>query len=857
MKMFYKKKLAFFMIAVFLAPLLWNQHTATAAAAATPAFVNNKVDIAGVGETYQLVIKNKVKKSKYKWSTSDKAIATVTKDGLVTSAGSGTANIKCKITYPSKKSKTLSCKVTVTIPATQISITNATLNNGAYQLAIGASADLDTTLTPSNSTDKVYWMIDDEYSDTGCIRIDDAAAGKITALKAGKIALKAVACKSGTQADASQSIVDAGIIIEVAAPSFSVKSAEFTSANQITVVFDSPAQKNTIIGTDGKLTTNLDIKALPNVKNVLAKDPGTLTPSLSEDGKTLTITSANQMEGDYRISFTHSITSTSAIALEDYNTNISYVDNVAPYIVGTPSVDDTGMICTINFSEPIDIGYKVGNAQNANGYETMTDYTRNILNSTSNYVLSKDKKSLAVNLTNISPSDYNKHFNITISSIRDLAGNVPASAYLIAAVYTDKALKPQAQLINVVRTSYNTLTATFTRAIQNSSPGYLTIENGSTILGAVDSTDNKKVNYNLIDSEAARYTGNKTVTVSNWDSFNVISTDTTGKTPVSRMVNFDVDRNPPVLLENSYDSATGILKLTYSEKVSLAAAGSIVTARVVMQSQEVKDGINLSYSLVAHNDGDNIIKLKFINLPYSGNYSFNLNPGFVIDNFKNQSTMVGITLNNLNMGTELPGPYMVTQSKTNPSEITLLFEKKLDLATATNVNNYSITGVKIVSAVVQSNSDNGAAVILTVADGTIDVTVERQLKISGVMGYNGMYTAITDFKQMISLNDNKKPTFLNSTFDTASRNSVRLNFSEAIQGSLIVNAQIMYNGSTVWVPLSNTITINGNIAYVQLTGASIPSGSYIRIDIVSNNLADTSGNAVFFSTSTVGTPVPY
>jgi hypothetical protein len=255
-------------------------------------------------------------------------------------------------------------------------------------------------------------------------------------------------------------------------------------------------------------------------------------------------------------------------------------------------------------------------------------------------------------------------------------------SYLIATVSTDKAPKSQAQLINVVRSSYNTLTATFTRAIQYGYPGSLTIENGPLLTGAVDSTDNKKVNYTLSDADAARYTGSKTVSVANWDSFNVISTDMTGRTPVNRVVNFDVDRNPPILLENSYDPATGILKLTYSEKVNLAAAGSIVTARVVMQSQEVKDGINLTYSLVAHNDGDNIIKLKFTDLPYAGNYSFSLNPGFVTDNFKNQSALVGITLNNLNMGTELPGPFRVAQSETNSSEITLLFMNMLDLASA-------------------------------------------------------------------------------------------------------------------------------------------------------------------------------
>jgi hypothetical protein len=174
-----------------------------------------------------------------------------------------------------------------------------------------------------------------------------------------------------------------------------------------------------------------------------------------------------------------------------------------------------------------------------------------------------------------------------------------------------------------------------------------------------------------------------------------------------------------------------------------------------------------------------------------------------------------------------------------------------------NVNNYSITGLTIISAVVTSNSNTGATVVLTVAEGSIDVTVDRLLKISGVMGSNGNYTAITSYTQWISLKDNKKPNFVGPTFDTVSKNVVRLNFSEAIQGSLVVNASMMYNGSTMWVPLSNTITINGNIAYVQLAGATIPTGTYIKLEIVSNNLTDASGNTVIFATPTIGMPVSY
>ena len=55
----------------------------------------------------------------------NKKIATVTNNGLVTSVTKEVSD-KCKITYPSGKTKTLSCDVTVIIPSEDIRINNAT-----------------------------------------------------------------------------------------------------------------------------------------------------------------------------------------------------------------------------------------------------------------------------------------------------------------------------------------------------------------------------------------------------------------------------------------------------------------------------------------------------------------------------------------------------------------------------------------------------------------------------------------------------------------------------------------------------------------------------------------------------------
>jgi hypothetical protein len=190
MKTSLNKKLAMLLTLVFMISVFSITNTTVTQAAASPTLTKKTLEFDGTGETYDLNINNKVAKSKYSWTTSNATIATVKSNGLVTSVGSGIATIKCKITYPSKKTKILYCKVTVAIPATDISISNANLENGAQVLALGSSFDFDTVMTPANSTYRVYWSIGEEGAQD-VIRIDDAEKGKITAIKAGKATLRA------------------------------------------------------------------------------------------------------------------------------------------------------------------------------------------------------------------------------------------------------------------------------------------------------------------------------------------------------------------------------------------------------------------------------------------------------------------------------------------------------------------------------------------------------------------------------------------------------------------------------------------------------------------------------------------
>lgn len=836
MKYNHLKRIPVFMTLLVLMSFFWSQNVVTVAAA-TPSFTKSSVTIVGDDETYQLVIDNKVSGSTYKWSTSNKDIVKVSSSGLLTTVGKGKATIKCKITYPTKKTKTLSTKVTVKIPATAIKINNATKIDGTHVIGIGEEFNFNRDIFPKNSSDKTYWSIGG--GDPDCIEIVGTNNGIVRAKKPGKVILVATAATKATAEDAALSSVSDAVIIEVVEPSATVRTAEISSSTQIKIVFDSAIDKSTIIGSKGELLSGVLLTLQKDSKDKLAKDPGTLTPILADDNQTLTITSSNMLSGDYSINITAAVKTISGIAIEPYFRQLSYVDTIGPILTGV-ILDDSGMISTIRFSEAVDfskLNITDATLLPSSGKTTYDPATITMLNNELNYVPSEDKMSLTINLSNIAPTDYGKTFTIVVSGIKDLAGNVPPNYTLAAVLRTDVTPRAQAKLTTVTRTSYNTITATFTRAIKTA--GWASINGGPNTYGVVSGDNNKQVIYTLNNSEI-QLTGSVQVEIGYWDGYNVIEKDWSAEQMIKRNVNFTADKTNPLLIEHSYDSETKILSLRFNEEVRPNLPTGVILAQMVTINDDIRSGINLSYTQLSSTD-KKVVNLKIDNMQVLGNYSFILQKGFILDNFNNESLSRTISISNATgTSTELPGPYIIVQSTTDLNELHVMFNNKIDVASAQNIGNYSIPGVSVISARVTDNTtENGATVVLTVKDSTIDVTVERPITIKGVMGYGGNFTPISSYTTYVTLVENKAPKLMSTTFDKIALDNIKMTFSENIEGDLIVNVTQL-NGNFKGA-IDNTVTVEGNSVYINLL--TIPEkNTGLRIDIIDNEIIDMNGN---------------
>lgn len=840
--------------------IAWEHGGIRAAAAAEPKFKRNEVELNGIGEVYDLEILNKVKNSTYKWSSSNERVAKVSANGTITAVGIGTAKIQCKITYESGKTKTLTCNVTVSVPATDIMINNVTITNGAHRMMVGETYDFNCSLTPINSTDKVIWSLDTTHPEANinAVRIDNSEKGIVTALRRGIITLVATVVKDTSEKSIMESDIKDAVIIEVVGPSAEVVSAKILDSKTIRIEFGTEIRESTVIKSDGTLSDNIILDQLFDPSGKKAADPGSLTAILSKNLRTLTITASKSFNGYYGLTFSNGIlTSGGSPIYKDYM-RLSYLDNtsdedaedsdtdtdeeeeiipdidtVAPTIA-TTSLEDDGMTNIITFSEKMDFSrIQVSNAKVAYP-STALPTSISYLNNELNYGFGADGKSIIINMSGINSEDYNKSFIVTISGIIDLAGNSPKNGSVEVLLRTNTAPMPQAVPLSIIRTSYNTVTATFSRSIRK--PGMININNGGSYYGKINPENNRQVIYTFSDYEAS-LTGVQTVSIGLWDSYNVNPNDTIANEFRSFNVNFTHETIKPVLLSYNFNSVHRILTLTYSETVNAYAVEGSIPYTMTSYKYDDLSG-NIEYSVI--NTIDNVIEIVLKNITIYGNYTFTLPEGFVLDKYRNPSINSRIILYNItgeSGDNKLPEPYSIYQSDVNHSIIYVEFADKLDVASALDETNYNLAGAEIEEIKLIKNDADGAKIQLVLVKGSIAANGKCSIRISGIRGFNGSYTEMTDYITDLDLYENTDPQLKSISYDPVAKDTIKLIFTENITGSLSVLVQERSTGFSI----GNTVIISGDTASIKLN--YVPAdGTHLQIYILDNRIVDLNGN---------------
>ena len=145
-------------------------------------------ELTGVGATTQLQAIGQPENATVTWDSTNKSVATVSDDGLVTAVASGSTTIKASYTPAAEESQpatpvTATWNINVVILAEQVTITDKTKST----MYLGTSDTLSATVLPENATNReVTWSSSNSSvveinSTTGAIKAKSAGTSTITA----------------------------------------------------------------------------------------------------------------------------------------------------------------------------------------------------------------------------------------------------------------------------------------------------------------------------------------------------------------------------------------------------------------------------------------------------------------------------------------------------------------------------------------------------------------------------------------------------------------------------------------------------------------------------------------------------
>lgn len=771
----------------------------------------------GVGKKCTLKLTSPVN-AKTTWKSSNKKIATVNSKGVVTAKKKGTVTITCTAKYGST-TKRLTCKVTVKVPATAIHFTNAVINEeyDAHVIELGTTYDFNATRISSSpysaSTDVIRFYVKDPAKVTV-----DPKKGIVTPIKTGYTTLTVCCGSTATKAKAASNVKKETINLYITKPAVEVNDCQLISGRELTFTFNQEMNPATLV-TGNTLTSAVSIK--PNSD---AKDPGKLTGVLSSDGKKLTVTSTNVFDGSYFISITKTATSKKGFPLTPYSESKILRDTVGPTYLGC-TVDDTGLIVSLNFNEPVSIDNLVPNDVKRSDGTTVAYKTPFLTKS--NYSLSEDKKSILLDLTEILSSEQNIGFNLTLYGVMDLADN-PSNPYpLVASIYTNTSTSQQAELQNLYRNG-NSIVAVFNKTIKT--PGYM-IANGIFQSGIVNSSNKKEVIYHLTDSSLLNAKTNITVSLYSFSSYNASN----NSIQIQRTVNFGASATLPKVETSSFTTkkidsvSTTVLTLTFNKAVSLTAKNGYLSGRSSMDGLVGAD-TQFAYTAAAN---DKTVTITFNeSFTEMATYSFTIPASLVTDCYFNDNSAQTISVVKLSgESTVLPAPSGIQVSGDANQYVYVTFNNMLDQDTAQDRNNYNISGVSILSAQLVSNNYNSPSIVkLTVAQSSIIPGAPYQVKISGLKGYKGSYTTMDNYQTMMILSNNQTLEYT-SVLASSTNNTVtiyyptplvsttptNIDYTATMAGTTLKPKKILVEGYSVQITYEQNLTPGKTITLTPST----------------------------------------
>ncbi|TKI58565.1 hypothetical protein E8L90_25955 [Brevibacillus antibioticus] len=590
-------------------------------------------------------------------------------------------------------------------------------------------------------------------------------------------------------------------------------------------------------GKDGDLVDNVvTLKAIDDTVGA-----GTLKGKLSEDGKTLTVTTANAVSKRYNVVI-DGIKAKDGSAFVKYDDVVTFAaDTTAPSIVST--VKDSASTFTVTFSEPIkEIGtvtFKYADGTPVADVDVTKEFT-----APSNKVTFTLTSNIAAGKTVIA----------TLIGTQDTASNLltpnPATVTMVKGALDGVAPTVSA----IAQTGADTLTVKFSEQLVKNPA----IKIGTEVVAAdkivKDTTD--PTLYHVTAQGVLE--GVQTVVVS---EFHDLSGEAGKET--SKVVEFTKDAvAPKVASSNVVVDATDskqYLELTFDKDVKVAD-----NATVAGKGSYVKDHITYEITAAGTPVKQDATNKKVVRV--------NLDAFLAVDTDVEGATYnLDLTFANVTSGTDVavePAKSTFTRGKdgvpasgavakvtdvkqgTDNNKVNVTFDQAVDGASATNAANYKIDGAVVESVTllpVDATAKTQVAV-LNLKAGSNEFTGTRNINISDVKALGSTKVMEPFHINTVSLNENVAPVVVSAILTGTTE--ITLTFSEAVADGTEDDFEVLIEGKSQATAENVKVAVDAKATNTaKVTIASVGEDNKLAKGIslkalTSIDVKDTAGNVL-------------
>ncbi|MCH7320617.1 S-layer homology domain-containing protein [Solibacillus sp. MA9] len=570
---------------------------------------------------------------------------------------------------------------------------------------------------------------------------------------------------------------------EEAAKDLNVESVTAINGSTIQVKFTKAVKKETVIDTNGDVDADFTL-----VEDTATATPVTLTgkkAELSEDGKTLNVYVASNLEGNYVLKIAKDVvlTADGKKALPEVKAKFSIKDTTRAAIEGVKN--ESKYVFNINLTEPV--------TSTGNVTATLADGTSVISGATT---LTNNGKTLQVTLVNNNNAvNAGKEVTVTIPSLTDFAGNISVPTTQTVTVSNSDVTAPK--VVSTVATSATSVEVTFDEAV--------TLDTTVTA-GNFDKFKFNGSQANTVISSIAPKAGDTTktkfvvtlasaqTTAAYLDLLAGAATDLSGNTleATSKLVTFNTDKTAPTVTSTSVQKIAGVnyLVVNFSEKVSkvgnTALAFKFKDEFGVEQTATLAAG-NIAADVTPNGTDGTSFKINLTNvspaLKTGVEYSVEFAKGYFKDAFSNdlEKTTVKFVNNSSDATTtKLVATIGAEGVDADGRYVTVNFDKTVDPASATDKANYTVEGATVKEVKLASNTAASGSVKVYLTADTVKLTGNYQVTVQNVKGFNSSIKAIDSTTASVVIKENVAAKVKSKSITFGANSVIDLTFDENV-----------------------------------------------------------------------------